>query len=69
LWKEEPLPIPVLALRAGRQQPPNDEAYLKTLFPRLQYKFLPGLSHFLMMEAPAQVNTEIHEFLKGRKLQ
>ncbi len=69
LWREDRLELPVLALRAGRQQPPNEEAYLKTLFPRIQYKFLPGVSHFLMLEKPELVNAEILSFLKERKLE
>jgi pimeloyl-ACP methyl ester carboxylesterase len=68
LWSDERLDLPVLALRAGRQQPPNEDLFLKTLFPQLQYKFLPGMSHFLMLEQPARVNTEIRSFLKASKL-
>ncbi len=67
LWREDVLQIPVLALRAGQRPPPNEAAYLKTLFPQLQYKFLPGVSHFLMLEKPAEVNAEIRAFLKGNK--
>jgi pimeloyl-ACP methyl ester carboxylesterase len=66
LWREDKLDLPVLALRAGRQQPPGEDIYLKTLFPRIQYKFLPGVSHFLMLEKPDLVNAEILSFLKVR---
>lgn len=66
LWREDKLDLPVLALRAGRQQPPGEDIYLKTLFPRIQYKFLPGVSHFLMLEKPEAVNAEILSFLKAR---
>lgn len=68
LWDDQVQAVPVLALRAGRQKPPAEEVYLKGLFPKVQYKFMPGLSHFLMMEAPAQVNEEIRLFLKASKL-
>jgi pimeloyl-ACP methyl ester carboxylesterase len=68
LWNDERVDLPVLALRAGRQQPPNEDVFLKTLFPRLQYKYMPGMSHFLMLEQPARVNTEIRSFLKASKL-
>lgn len=68
LWVEDKIDLPVLALRAGRLQPPNEEPFLKSMFPRLQYKFMPGLSHFLMLENPARVNEEIRSFLKGSKL-
>jgi len=69
LWREESMNLPVLALRAGRQEPPGESSYLKQLFPQLQYKFLSGLSHFLMLEQPVVVNAEIRSFLKGRKLE
>jgi len=68
-WSDDKLNCPVLALRAGKQQPPNDEAYLRSIFPKLTYQFMPGLSHFLMMEQPAKVNSEIRTFLKASKLE
>lgn len=69
LWGDDKLNVPALALRAGRQQPPNEEVYLKSIFPNLEYKFMPGMSHFLMMEHPAKVNQEIRTFLKASKLE
>jgi pimeloyl-ACP methyl ester carboxylesterase len=68
LWTDETVNVPVLALRAGKQQPPGEDVFLKTLFPKLQYKFMPGMSHFLMMEQPEKVNAEINAFLKESKL-
>jgi len=65
LWVEDRHDIPVLALRAGRQRPANEEPYLKSLYPKLHYKFMPGMSHFLMMEQPAKINDEIVTFLKA----
>lgn len=68
LWREDPLDLPVLALRAGKQQPPREADYLKGLFPRIQYKFMPGVSHFLMLEKPLEINAEINAFLRSNNL-
>ena len=68
LWREDSIDLPVLALRAGKQPPPNDVSYLKSLFPRLQYKYMPGVSHFLMLEKPVEVNAEINAFLRSNKI-
>ena len=68
IWREDSIDLPVLALRAGKQQPPNEVPYLKSLFPRIQYKYMPGVSHFLMLEKPVEVNAEINAFLRSNKL-
>ncbi len=67
LWKEDSLPQPLLALRAGRQAPPGEEVYLRQLFPQIRYKFIPGVSHFLQLEKPEIVNREIAEFIRSLK--
>jgi pimeloyl-ACP methyl ester carboxylesterase len=68
LWIEDSLPLPVLVLRAGLRQPPGEDRFLKSLFPQLSYHFLPGVSHYLMWEDPARINTELRRFLEERKL-
>ncbi len=68
IWREDSIDLPVLALRAGKQKPPNEVPYLKDLFPRIQYKYMPGVSHFLMLEKPIEVNAEINAFLRSNKL-
>lgn len=68
LWRDDAIDLPVLALRAGQRKPPNEVPYLKSLFPRIQYKFMPGVSHFLMLEKPIEVNAEINTFLRSNKL-
>lgn len=68
IWREDSIQIPVLVLRAGKQKPPNEVPYLKGLFPRIKYKYMPGVSHFLMLEKPVEVNAEINNFLRSNKL-
>jgi sigma-B regulation protein RsbQ len=66
LWDNLVLKQPTLAIRAGRQGPPGEEPYLKSLFPRLQYKFWSGVSHFLHLEKPEDTNREIAKFLRSQ---
>lgn len=65
LWTEDPLPLPVLVLRAGQRPPPGEEVFLKSLFPKLTYQFLAGVSHYLMVEDPTRINAELARFLKA----
>ncbi len=66
LWDNLVLKQPTLAIRAGRQGPPGEEPYLRSLFPRLQYKFWSGVSHFLQLEKPEDTNRAIAEFLRSQ---
>lgn len=63
LWREDRMDLPVLALRVGKQPPPGEDIYLKQLFPRVEYKFLPDMSHFLQLEKPKEVDELIRGFL------
>jgi pimeloyl-ACP methyl ester carboxylesterase len=65
LWDGLILQQPTLAIRAGRQAPPGEEAFLRSLFPHLRYKFWEGVSHFLQLEKPEDTNREITEFLRS----
>lgn len=66
LWDGLALSQPTLAIRAGRQAPPGEEAFLRRLFPSLRYKFWEGVSHFLQLEKPEETNREITEFLRSQ---
>jgi pimeloyl-ACP methyl ester carboxylesterase len=63
LWREDKFDLPLLALRAGKQPPPGEDIYLKQLFPRVEYKFLPETSHFLQLEKPKEVDALLRAFL------
>lgn len=67
LWAEDKLDLPVLFLRAGRHEPPGEATYLRTLFPRIDYRYIQGVSHYLMLEQSETTNQEILSFLKGKK--
>lgn len=68
LWTEDSLPLPVLVLRAGLRQPPGEDLFLKSLFPQLSYRFLSGVSHYLMWEDAPRINSELRKFLEEKKL-
>lgn len=67
LWTPATLSVPTLFLRTGKQAPPGEEAFLRSLFPNLTYKFLSGLGHYLMLDNPAMLNEELTAFLRRSK--
>lgn len=65
LWKVEPLGLPVLGLYADTPWLlPDNEAFFRRHFPRAEYVLLPGVGHFLHLEAPAKVNRLLLDFLE-----
>jgi len=66
IWSEEPVQTPTLAIYAQNQHlPPNNESYLRRLFPKLKYQEWPEVSHFLMMEKPEKFNQALLKYLAG----
>ena len=66
LWQEDKAEIPALAVAAKRKDAPAAAgAFIKSLFPRLEYVEVPGCGHFLMLERPEQFNEILLGFLKG----
>lgn len=64
LWRVEPLDLPVLGVYADMPYlAPDNEAFFRRHFPRAEYALLPGVGHFLHMEAPDEVNRLLLEFL------
>lgn len=62
MWRDEsPVSVPTLALYAEESR--LSEAYLRRLFPRLEYHRLPGTGHFLFMEKPDEFNRLVRQFL------
>ncbi len=60
---------PVLALEAiTADDPPDNEARLRAVFPTLDYRAFDGAGHYLMLERPREVNDAIAGFLLGRGL-
>jgi len=64
-WRDYPLPIPALAVYAmSPDMPADNEKYLRTLFPSLEYHLWNDAGHFLMMEQPDRFNAVLAAFLK-----
>jgi pimeloyl-ACP methyl ester carboxylesterase len=60
--KDEICTLPVLGLYADKSRSGNSE-YMKTHFPKMEYKEIPGTGHFLMLEKPDEFNRLVLEFL------
>ena|SRR2546422_5171314 len=64
IWKEDPIEVPVLMVMAkGPFATPEFEAFLKRLAPRADYRVMEGVSHFLMMDRPAEFNDMVGDWL------
>jgi pimeloyl-ACP methyl ester carboxylesterase len=64
--KDEICTLPVLGLYADKSRSGNSE-YMKTHFPKMDYKEIPGTGHFLMLEKPEEFNRLVLEFLDTQK--
>jgi pimeloyl-ACP methyl ester carboxylesterase len=61
-WHEGVFNRPVLGIYADKSQSANRE-YMKSHFPKMEYKEIPGTGHFLMLEKPEEFNRLLLEFL------
>ncbi len=62
-WKNHAQNIPTLVVYAATPDLPADnEQYLRTLFPDLEYHQWNGVGHFLMMERPEEFNELLKYF-------
>jgi pimeloyl-ACP methyl ester carboxylesterase len=69
IWKEDPVEVPVLAIMA--KAPFWDDEYkaaVKKMIPKLDYREMDGVGHFLMLERPAEFNRILTAFLKQQGL-
>ena len=64
--KDEICTLPVMGLYADKSRSGNSE-YMKTHFPKMDYKEIPGTGHFLMLEKPEEFNRLVLEFLDNQK--
>ena len=56
-WGAYSLKVPTLAVYAvSPDLPPDNEAYLKKLYPSLEYHLWKDVGHFIMMEKPERFN-------------
>ena len=64
-WKERIFDVPCLALFAKQDTlPPDNEAYMRTVFPRLTYELWDDTGHYLMLEKPERFNAVLGKFFK-----
>lgn len=65
IWGRDPITIPVLMINA--HQPawsPEYEDYVRELIPKLDYRVLSDVGHFIMVERPETVNEWLSEFVR-----
>ncbi len=62
VWKLPRLEVPVLAVYQPNKRE-GEEAWLRTVFPHLEYRIFAGAGHFLMMEKSAEFNTLLLDWL------
>lgn len=64
LWNADPINVPVLAIYDDSGGwPADNESFLRTLAPKLDYQQWKDVSHFLMMERPAEFNGQLKMFM------
>lgn len=69
IWKEDKINVPVLAVMADSPAwKPDEREFFASIAPDLRFSMWKGVSHFLMMEKPAEFNAEVAAFLKEKKL-
>lgn len=69
IWGEDPIRVPVQAIMAKSPFWTSEyEAYVRKLAPDLDYRVMDGVTHFLMLDRPAEFNAILGEFLRKRRL-
>jgi pimeloyl-ACP methyl ester carboxylesterase len=64
IWKQDKINVPVLAILAKSPfWPADNEQFFRSLAPNLDYRMWDGVSHFLMMEKPAEFNQAVEAFM------
>jgi pimeloyl-ACP methyl ester carboxylesterase len=60
----DPIRVPLLVVNAPSPLWTEDyEAFARGLAPRVEYRLLPGASHFLMLDRPQELRAVLEEFL------
>ena len=69
IWKTDKIEVPVLVVLAKSPFWTADyEKFVHDLVPHLEYVTLDGVSHFLMLDKPAEFNAAVLAFLKKNDL-
>lgn len=69
LWLTDPIKVPVLAILADSPfWAPDTEKFFHSVAPNLDFRMWKGVSHFLMIEKPAEFNEQIGAFIAKNRL-
>lgn len=69
IWTEETITVPLLVVLAKSPfWTAEYEAYVRKLAPKVDYRVMEGVSHFLMMDRPAEFNSLLAQFLAANRL-
>ena len=69
IWNNDSINVPVLAVMARSEAWKDDEEeFFRSIAPTLEFKMWDDASHFLMMERPAEFNSELSAFISKYKL-
>lgn len=69
IWGPDKINVPVLAVLAKSPfWPPDTEQFDRTIAPDLEFQWMDGVGHFLMMEKPTQFNDAVLSFLDKKSL-
>jgi pimeloyl-ACP methyl ester carboxylesterase len=68
IWRDDKITVPLLVLNAKASGWNADyEEYVKSLAPDTTYETFDSVDHFLMLEAPQQVNARLERWLVAKK--
>jgi pimeloyl-ACP methyl ester carboxylesterase len=62
-WTDDVMTMPVYGIYAEKSALLGNPAYLKKVFPKIEYVEMPGTGHFVMMEQPQEFNRLLTRFL------
>jgi pimeloyl-ACP methyl ester carboxylesterase len=64
IWRQDPISVPVLGIFSTRPYiPPDNERFMQSIIPHLDYQAWDGVGHFIMLEAPDRFNEALKAFL------
>lgn len=64
VWRQESISVPVLGIYSKQPYIPSDnEHFLRSFIPHLDYQAWDGVGHFIMLEAPERFNEALGAFL------
>jgi pimeloyl-ACP methyl ester carboxylesterase len=63
-WTDDVMTMPVYGIYAEKSALLGNPAYLKKVFPKIEYVEMPGTGHFVMMEQPEEFNRLLTGFLE-----